>query len=182
MPLLIGFTPLVVFCVLARVSLNLALWVAFAASFSFGIRSFFETGILRLLDAGGTVLFGLLAIYAGFVAPGLELSWVGLVLEIGLLGLAAWSLATGKPFTLAYAGVPPEQWRTPPFLRANYRLTCVWTATFAVMAAADAQNLFLHTVAPNLAAGIGLAMLAGALIYTWQSGVRIGRRFGKSPY
>jgi len=180
--LLIGFAPLVIFCILARLSLNLALWIAFATSFSLGIKSFVETGILRPLDAGSTVLFGLLALYVGFIEPGMEFSWVGMILEIGLLGIAVWSLAKRRPFTSGYAGVQilPEHWDTPRFVRANYRLTWVWAATFAAMAAADAQNLFLHTIAPNKAAGIGLAVLAAALIYTWQSGVQIGRRFGKT--
>jgi hypothetical protein len=164
--LLIGFAPLVVFCVLARVSLNLALWIAFAMSFSLGIRSFLETGILRLLDAGGTVLFGLLALYAAFIEPGIELSWVGMVLEIGLFGIAVWSLAKRSPFTAEYAGeqIPPEQWNTLQFARANVRLTSVWAATFAAMAAGDAQTLFLHAIAPNMTAAMGLAVLAVALI------------------
>jgi hypothetical protein len=182
--LLIGFAPFVVFCIVARLSLNLALWIAFATSFSLGLRSFFETGVLRLFDAGGTALFGLLALYVGFIQPGMELPRVGMVLEIGLLGIAAWSLAKHKPFTLEYAGaqISPEHWDTLAFVRANYRLTWAWAATFAFMAAADAETLFLHTVAPNMAAAIGLAALAGALIYTWQSGVQIGRRFDKTPY
>jgi len=180
--LLIGFAPLVIFCVLARLSLNLALWIAFATAFSLGIKSFLETGILRLLDVGGMVLFGLLALYAGFIQRGVEISWVGLILETGLLGIALWSLARGKPFTIEYAAeqTPPERWDTPLFLRTNNRLSWAWAASFAAMAAADAQTLFLHTIAPNKAAAIGLAVLAVALIYTWQSGVRIGQRFGRT--
>jgi hypothetical protein len=78
--------------------------------------------------------------------------------------------------------ISPECWDTPPFVRANYRLSWAWAATFALMAAADAVNLFLHIGGPNLVAGLGLAALAGALIYTWRFGVQIGRRFGKTPH
>jgi hypothetical protein len=182
--LLIGFAPLVVFCILARLSLNLALWIAFATSFALAIRAFFDTGNLRLLDAGNTVLFGLLALYVGFIQRGMGLSWVGMILELGLFGIALWSLAKRRPFTSEYAAmqISPEHWDAAPFLRANYLLTGVWAATFALMAATDAVNLFLHIGEPNLVAGIGLAALAGALIYTWHSGVRIGRRFGKTPH
>ncbi|HEY0281335.1 MAG TPA: hypothetical protein VGC27_01790 [Rhizomicrobium sp.] len=181
---LIGFAPLVVFCVIARLSLSLALWLAFAMAFSLGIRSFLEAGILRLLDAAGMVLFGLLALYAGFIQRGIEISWVGMILETALLGLAVWSLTARRPFTAEYAGerISPEQWDTPQFARAQYRLTGVWAVAFAAMAAADAQTLFLHAIAPNKTAAIGLAVLAAALIYTWQSGIQIGRRFGKTPY
>jgi hypothetical protein len=182
--LLIGFAPFVVFCILARLSLSLALWIAFAVAFSLSIRSFLGTGVLRLLDTTGMVLFGLLALYAGFIQRGIELSWVGMVLEAGLLGAAVWSLKARRPFTSEYAAeqIPPEQWGTPQFARANVRLTLVWAATFAAMMAGDAQTLFLHTIAPNKAAAIGLAVLAATLIYTWQSAVQIGRRFGKTPY
>jgi hypothetical protein len=62
----------------------------------------------------------------------------------------------------------------------NNRLTWAWAAAFAAMAAGDAQTLFLHAIAPNKTAAIGLAVLAVALIYTWQSGVRVGRRFGNT--
>ena len=184
MALLIGFAPFVVFCILARLSLNLALWIAFAVSFSLGIRWFLETGVLRLLDTAGMVLFGLLALYAGFIQRGIELSWVGMVLETGLLGIAVWSLWARRPFTSEYAGeqISPEQWDTPQFARTNVRLTSVWAATFAAMMAGDAQTLFLHAIAPNKVAAMGLAVMAAALIYTWQSGVQIGRRFGKTPY
>ncbi len=184
MALLIGFAPLVVFCIVARLSLNLALWIAFATSFSLGLKAFIETGILRLFDSAGMVLFGALAIYVGFIQPGMELSRVGLFLEIGLFGIAIWSLAKHKPFTLAYSGeqVSPEHWDKLAFIRVNYRLTWVWAAAFAFMAATDSETLFLHTVSPNKAAAMGLAALAGALIYTWQSGVQIGRRFDKAPF
>jgi hypothetical protein len=181
--LLVGFAPLVVFCLFAHLSLHLALWLAFATAFSFAIRAFLDTGRLRLFDTANTVLFGLLALYVAFIQPGLELSWVGLILEIGLLVMALGSVATRRPFTTEYAValILPEHWRAPRFLRANYWLSWVWVATFAAMAFADSMNLFLHTVAPNLATGTGLVALAGALIYTWQRGIRIGGRFGRSP-
>ena len=184
MALLIGFAPLVIFSVLARLSLSLALWLAFATAFTLGIRSFIETGNLRPLDTGGTVFFGLSALYAGFIQRGVEISWIGMILEIGLLGMALWSLAKRKPFTTQYAAeqIPSERWDAPSFVRANVRLTWAWAAALAAMAAADGQTLFLHTIAPNKAAAIGLAVLAVALIYTWQSGVQIGRRFGKARH
>jgi len=181
--LLIGFAPLVVYCLFARLSLHLALWLAFATAFSFAIRAFLDTGRLRLFDAANTLLFGLLALYVAFIQPGLGQSWVGLILEIGLLAMALWSVATRRPFTAEYAValILPEHWRAPRFLRANYWLSGIWAATFAVMAFADSVNLFMHTVTPNLATGLGLVALAGSLIYTWRRGIRIGGRFGQTP-
>ena len=37
-----------------------------------GMRSFLDTRVLKTLDAGNTVLFGALALYKGFVQPGLS--------------------------------------------------------------------------------------------------------------
>ena len=183
MALLVGFAPLVVFCLFAHLSLHLALWLAFATAFALSIRVFLDTGRLRLFDAANTFLFGLLALYVAFIEPGLELSWVGLILEIGLLAIALWSVAARRPFTTDYAValILPEYWRAPWFLRANYWLSWVWAATFAAMAFADGVNLFLHTFTPNQATAIGLVAPAAALIYTWRRGLRIGGRFGGAP-
>lgn len=184
MTLLLGFVPFVVFCVIARLSISLALWVAFATAFALSMRTFTETGVLKLFDAGGTLLFGLLALYAGFIEPGMDYPWVGFVLNLGLLGLVSWSLAARVPFTWEYSReqIPQEQWNAPLFVATNYLMTWVWAGAFAVMAAANATVIFLHRVAPGLADAAGLLALVGALAFTWKSGVRISRHLGKTPY
>ncbi|MBU6296916.1 MAG: hypothetical protein KGJ79_04810 [Alphaproteobacteria bacterium] len=184
MTLLLGFAPLVVFFVLERLSVSLALWVAFATAFALSMRTFIETGILKLFDAGSTVIFGLLALFTGFIEPGMDYPWVGLILELGLLGIVVWSLVTRAPFIREYSReqIPREQWTAPLFIATNYRLTWAWAGAFAVMAAADATILFLHRVAPGLAVTTGLLALLLALTFTWQSGVRISRRLGKTPH
>lgn len=176
--------PVAVFCLLVRVSVSLALWVALATAFALCIRSFVETGVLRLFDAGNTVLLGGLAIYAGFIERGITISWVGMILELGLLAISIWSLVVRAPFTEQYtrAQISPEQWDTPLFVRMNYALTWIWTATFAIMAAADATAQFLHILGANRTFGVGLAALAGALTFTWQANVNIGKRLGKTLY
>ena len=180
MTLLLGFAPLVVFCVLVRLSVSLALWIGLATAFSLTIRAFVETGVLRLLDAGFTVLFAILALTAGFIEPGMPIAWVGMVLELGLLAIALWSLLVRRPFVGPYLRAPldAEHWTAAPVVGLEYRLSWIWAATFAAMAATDAVILFVHTLSANLAAGAGLAALAGALTYTWQSGVALGRRLG----
>jgi hypothetical protein len=183
-PLLLGFAPLVVFCLLVRLSVSLALWIALATAFALLTRSFVETGVLRLFDAGNTMLLGLLAIYAGFIERGISISSVGMILELGLLGVAVWSLVVRRPFTEQYSRgqFSPAQRDNPLLVRMNYLLTWVWIATFAIMAAADAAAAFLPILTVNRTFGVGLAALVGALTFTWQSGVYIGRRLGKTPY
>ncbi|MDE1986451.1 MAG: hypothetical protein KGL29_03940 [Alphaproteobacteria bacterium] len=184
MTLLLGFAPLVVFFVLERLSVSLALWAAFATAFALSMRTFIETGILKLFDAGGTLIFGLLALFTGFIEPGMDYPWVAFILDLGLLGIVGWSLAARVPFTWEYSReqIPQEKWATPLFVATNYRLTWAWAGAFAVMAAADATVIFLHRVEPSLAAAASLLALMSALAFTWQSGVRISRRLGKTPY
>ena len=50
MTLLFGFAPFLLFAILSRLSADLALWLAFAASFVVTIRDFVESPSLRLLD------------------------------------------------------------------------------------------------------------------------------------
>ena len=69
MNLLLGFAAFILFSLLARVSDDLALWAAFAAAFALGMRTFVDTRVLRTLDGASTALFGLLAMYKGFVQP-----------------------------------------------------------------------------------------------------------------
>src|ERR1700760_4731770 len=140
MNLVLGFAPFILFVVLMRLSTDLALWIAFAAAFTLGIRSFLDTRVLKTLDAGSTALFGLLALYKGFIQPSLSQETVMLAVEGGLLAVMIASLLLHEPFTLQYAReqVAPEQWGSQTFLRANYVVTAVWMAALAVMTAADA--------------------------------------------
>jgi len=182
--LLFAFAPFAIFRLLVGLSISLALWIAFAAAFSFGIRAFLETRALRVFDTGSVVLFGLLALYDGFIARGLQISWISLTLETGMLFIALWSLLARRPFTAQYARelIPAGHREPRAFARSNYMLTAVWAATFAVMAAADTVVIFVHTVSVSLAVGVGLVAFAGALTFTWRSAVLIGRSFGKKPF
>lgn len=184
MSLLLAFAPLAAFVLLARLSVSLALWIAFAIAFSLGIRAFLERGMLRLFDLASTVLFGLLALYDGFVDPGMRLAWIGMILEVGLWATALWSLLRKRPFTRQYASAQTlyEHADAPFFVRTNYALAAVWAAAFAFMAVMDGLTAFVHTLPVNLLGLMGLAAFAGALTFTWYTSVSIGRRIGKRAY
>jgi hypothetical protein len=168
MGILLGFAPFIVFALLTNISVSLALWVAFATAFAIGIRDFAHTRLLRVLDVGSTVLFGLLALYAGFIQPSLSLQAVRLVVDCGLLLIAATSMAIRNPFTLQYAReqTPQEFWNTPVFIRTNYIITAVWTLAFLATTAADATATFNKKFPLSLDIGVGLAALALAVIFT----------------
>jgi hypothetical protein len=139
MTLILGFAPFILFAVLSRLSIDLALWAAFAAAFVVTIRDFVESPSLRLLDVGNLALFGSLALIRGFLAPGLLSSEVVVraAAELFLFLLLAASLARKQPFSLQYAHVAPEERAAPLFMRVNIVISGIWAAAFAAMAAMD---------------------------------------------
>ena len=168
MNLVLGFLPFILFDVLMRVSIDMALWIAFAAAFTLGIRSFLDTRVLKTLDAGNTALFGVLALYKGFIQPSLSPQAVMLAVESGLLAIMIASVVLHEPFTLQYAReqVAPEQWRSATFLRTNYVVTAVWMTALAVMTGADVAAALGHVISATIAAVVGLVALAAALTFS----------------
>jgi hypothetical protein len=168
MNLVLGFVPFILFAVLMRLSTDLALWVAFAAAFTLGMRSFLDTRVLKTLDAGNTTLFGLIALYKGFIQPSLSFGTVLLAVDGGLLAIIIASLLLHEPFTMQYAReqVTPEQWETPVFLRTNYVITGVWVIAFALMTGADAAATLGSAISVTSAMAAGLVALAIALTFT----------------
>jgi len=168
MGILLGFAPFILFALLTSLSVSLALWVAFAAAFAITIRDFAHSKMLRALDMGSTILFGLLALYAGFIHPGFSVQSVRLVVDSGLFTIAVASIAMRNPFTLQYAReqVAREFWSNPGFLRTNYIVTGVWAAAFAVMTAADSAATFAQQIPLTLDVAAGLAALGAAIVFT----------------
>ena len=167
MTLLLGFAPFILFAILSRLSADLALWLAFAAAFVVTIRDFVERPTLRLLDAASLALFGLLALGRGFVAPGLSLAAVRLMVETGLFLVILFSLLRHAPFSLQYANrdTRGQHWPMAAFLQVNFLISLVWGLAFAAMALADGAVTFL--AAPfSLGVGISVVALAAAATFT----------------
>jgi hypothetical protein len=175
--LFVGFAPFIVFAILMRLSVDVALWVAFAIAFTIGIRGFLRTGDIRILDIGSMVVFGFLALFCGIVEPELEASAIRLIIDISLVAIALASLAARQPFTLQYArdDVEPDVWSSSAFVRANYVITLVWMTAFAIMSAADAEATFNPKVSVTEAVGAGLLALAGAFAFTWRYPAQLRR-------
>ena len=168
MGILLGIAPFIVFALLAGLSVDLALWAAFAAAFVLSIRDFAHTRLLRQIDVGSMILFGLLALYTGFIQPSLSAQAVHLIADGGLLIIAFSSLVSGNPFTLDYAReqVPHEMWAAPAFLRANYVITTVWTLAFAAMTLTDALATFNKRFPLTLEVATSLGALTLAVVFT----------------
>ncbi len=168
MGMMLGFAPFIIFALLTNISVDLALWAALAAAFVIAIRDFAHTRILRVLDVGSTALFGLLALYTGFIQPSLSSQAVRLAIDGGLLMIALSSMIIGNPFTLEYSReqVPEKMWHAPHFVRTNYIITGVWAFAFAAMTAADAAATFNKRFPLTLDVAAGLAALTLAVAFT----------------
>src|SRR5471030_180046 len=168
MNLVLGFVPFILFAVFMPLSDDVALWIAFAAAFGLGMRSFLDTQVLKTLDGGNTALFGLLALYKGFIQPGLPFGALLLAVDGGLLAIMLASLVLHEPFTLQYAReqVPAELWQTPAFLHTNYVVTGVWVAALGFMTLVDAAATFSAHISVTVAVAAGLVALAAALTFS----------------
>lgn len=167
--LLAGFAPFVLFVLLTRLSVDLALWTSFATAFAVGVRALVRTRMIRTLDAGSVAVFGLLAVVRAF-APGLDVSVNRLTAEASLFTIALFSLVARRPFTLNYVREGDERQPacSPSLKRANYRITFVWMLAFALMAGADAAAIFDRRISVTFALAAGLLVMTAALTFTWR--------------
>jgi hypothetical protein len=166
--MILGFVPVILFALLATVSQDLGLWAAFAAAFTLTIRDFAQEQLVRLLDAGSMLLFGLLALYVGFIQPGVSTEMTRLMVDAGFFVLALASIILRNPVTLQYAReqVPREAWQSRRFLLTNYGLTAFWMLAFAMMCAADALANIHKDLPPSFDAAISLFVLVVAVGWT----------------
>src|SRR5882757_3427112 len=168
MNLVVGFAPFILFTILSRLSVDLALWVAFAAAFVVTIRDFMESPSLRLLDAGSFALFALLALGRGFLDPNLSLAAVRFIAALSLFLLLGLPLVLKRPFSADYARLDEREAGWPPalFLRVNILVSGVWVTAFSVMAAADGAVAFDAELPLYGSIAISIAALAAAVTFT----------------
>ena len=114
------------------------------------------------------IIFGLVALFAGFIQPGLMIQMTRLVVDVGFFALALLSMLILNPLTLQYAReqVPGEISSRARFVLINYGLTTLWMLAFAVMAAADALSNIDKRLPLSLDAVVGIVALAAALVVT----------------
>jgi hypothetical protein len=180
MNLIVGFAPFILFTILSRLSVDLALWVAFAAAFVVTIRDFVESPTLRLLDAGSFLLFALLALGRGFLDPALSLAAVRFIASLSLLLLLGLPLALKRPFSVDYARLDPREADWPPqlFLRVNYLVSGVWVAAFAVMTLADGAVAFSAELPLYGSIAASMLMLAVAVTFTLRYPAHAAKKSG----
>ena len=183
MNLIVGFAPFILFTILSRLSVDLGLWVAFAAAFVVTIRDFVESPSLRLLDAGSFLLFALLALGRGFLDPTLSLAAVRFIAALSLLLLLGLPLAFQRPFSVDYARLDPREadWAPALFMRVNYQVSGIWTAAFAIMALADGAVAFDAELPLYASIAASVVVLAGAVTFTLRYPAYAAKKAASQP-
>lgn len=177
---MLAFLPSAVYYVMAPLSVSLALWLAFAGAFAVGLRYFGATGSVRVFDAAGLVLFGVMALYDGFVEPETAVAPTSLVIAGGLLLAILWSMAVRKPFTTQYRWLNAVH--EPSFIiGAHTLLTALWASIYASLVAIDCLTVVYHLLSAAWASVLDLVLFGAMLTFTWQSGLYIDKRRGKLP-
>ena len=115
---------------------------------------------LKILPAGTAILFAGIVAYLHLIDPALSDKAVKVAVDGGIFAISLGSLLLRYPFTLQYAleQVHPEIAAMPGFLRSNYIITSVWTASALLMLLANAAILYV----PGLPIWLGLAVAFAA--------------------
>jgi hypothetical protein len=115
---------------------------------------------LKILPIGTAIVFAGIIAWLHLIDPALSDKAVKVAVDGGILAISVGSMLARYPFTLQYAleRVHPEIAAMPGFLRSNYIITGVWTASFLLMLLANAAILYV----PGLPIWLGLAVAFAA--------------------
>jgi len=115
---------------------------------------------LKILPAGTAILFAGIVAYLHLIDPALSDKAVKVAVDGGIFAISLGSILARYPFTLQYAteSVHPEIAAMPGFMRSNYIITSVWTASTLLMLLANAAILYV----PGLPIWLGLAVAFAA--------------------
>jgi hypothetical protein len=115
---------------------------------------------LKILPAGTLIVFAGIIAWLHLIDPALSDKAVKVAVDGGIFAISLVSILARYPFTLQYAmeSVHPETAAMPGFLRANYIITSVWTASALLMLLANAAILYV----PGLPIWLGLAVAFAA--------------------
>ena len=180
MSILLSLSPFAVFFVLMRLRSPIAGLVgALAMSLILLVRMRRRGEAVKILEAGSTLLFGLLVAYTWLASPAWTVATVRLAVDAGLLAIVLVSLAIGQPFTIQYARerVPEQFWVLPVFFTTNVIISAAWAGAFSVMVAADLAAEWIPAIPLWIDIGATVAAFAGAIWFSnWYPAVVRRRR------
>src|SRR4051794_20228946 len=138
---------------------------------------------LKILGAGSAIVFIAVGGYVTEIDPELSVSGVKFAVDAGIFLVTLGSIVARWPFTLQYAleVVDAETAKLPGFVKANYLITAVWTASMLLMMAGNAALIYVPGL--PLWSGLLIAFAArnSAVYFTkWYPEYRKAK-YGKPP-
>jgi hypothetical protein len=123
---------------------------------------------IKILGAGGVVLFGGLGAYVALIDPQLGSSAVKLSIDIGMLAISLASLIIRKPFVMQYAleEVDAETAKQPGFVKAVYLITWAWNAALVLMIVGNVLTIYVPGLPLWSSLVIAFAARNGAAYFT----------------
>ena len=158
------FAPWIVFALLSDTDWRLALVTGLVLQIVTVLVS--RPHHVGVLDGAMIVFFTVIGVIA-VVAPDSPIKeHVDVMSSAWLALVAGGSILIGRPFTLDFSrdAVPPEVAASPRFMSSNKKISAVWAAAFAGMAATGVVGEALG--APRLHTIATLALLFGAMKFT----------------
>jgi hypothetical protein len=131
-----GLAPWIVYWILVgNVSFRTAVLIAFGASIVVFAHTIANGHRPKVLEIGSVIVFAIVTVITLATDDHFVEQWIQPITNGGLFLVALASVVVRQPFTLQYAreGVSPEVAASPRFVAANYTITWVWVAAFAVM-------------------------------------------------
>jgi hypothetical protein len=138
---------------------------------------------LKILPLGTAILFAGIIAWLHLIDPALSDKAVKVAVDGGILAISLGSLLLRYPFTLQYAleRVHPEIAAMPGFLRSNYIITGVWTASFLLMLLANAAVLYVPGLPIWLGLAVAFAARNSAVYFTRWYPARLRLKYGAPP-
>ena len=158
-----------------------------AAAFICGGTIAFDTWrgrSVKILAAGSAILFAAIAAYLNVIDASVSDKAVKLAVDIGVFVISLGSMLVRYPFTTQYAleSLPAEIAAMPGFLRSNYIITGVWTASMLLMLLANAAILYVPGLPIWLGLAVAFAARNSAVFFTkWYSAHRRTRHGSSLP-
>ncbi len=137
----------------------------------------------KILPAGTVILFAGLIAWLHLIDPALSDKAVKVAVDGGIFAISLGSLVARYPFTLQYAleSVHPEIAAMPGFMRSNYIITSVWTASMLLMLLANAAVLYVPGLPIWLGLAVAFAARNTAVYFTRWYPARVRLKYGAPP-
>jgi hypothetical protein len=138
---------------------------------------------LKILPTGTAIVFAGVIAWLHLIDPALSDKAVKVAVDGGILVISLGSLLLRYPFTLQYAleRVHPEIAAMPGFLRSNYIITGVWSASMLLMLLANAAILYVPGLPIWLGLAVAFAARNSAVYFTRWYPARVRQKHGAAP-